>query len=154
MTIRRANQTAITKATLLTLTTTVVDPPAILTVTEEIYEDYTSTDGGFEKHQRLLFYPGQRIESATIDGLFGTADITSVLPASGPAAGGTNLTIKGTRLSGSTACTVGGVATTNFRVVDDSTITCTTGAHAAGAVSTVVTDDAGAVTEAASFTYV
>lgn len=154
MTIRKANQTAITKTQLLALTTTVVDPPAILTVTEEIYIDYTSTDGAFEKHQALLFVPGQRIETATIDGLFGTPDITSIAPVTGPAAGGTPVVIRGTRFSGATACAIGGVATTAFRVVDDSTITCVTGAHAAGAVNVVVTDDSATVTETAAYTYV
>ena len=54
-----------------------------------------------------------------------------------------------------TAVTIGGVATTAFSVVDDSTINCTTGAHAAGAVD-VFLDKAGTGADATvtnGFTY-
>lgn len=79
---------------------------------------------------------------------------TTVTPATGVAAGGTPITIKGKNFTRATAVTVGGVATTAFTVVDDTTITCTTGAHAAGQVSVVVADPDGNGTLTNGFTYV
>lgn len=143
MTIRRANGTAINKTTLTSLTTTVEDPPAIVTVTEEIYQDFTQTGAEFENAQRLLFVPGQRITQAEIDAVFEAATITSIAPATGPAAGGTPVTIKGTNFSGATSATIGGTAVTSFTVVNDTTITGVTPAKAAGAYNVVVVDDSG-----------
>lgn len=77
----------------------------------------------------------------------------TVEPATGPAVGGTDVTISGQNFTGATGATFGGVALANFEVVDDSTITGTTPAHAAGAVAVAVTDAAGTTTEAAEFTY-
>jgi len=65
--------------------------------------------------------------------------VTSINPTSGSTAGGTNVTITGTGFTGATGATVGGVALTSFSVVNDTTITGTTGAHAAGAVNVAVT---------------
>ncbi len=64
--------------------------------------------------------------------------ITSVAPASGPETGGTDVTITGTGFTGATGVTFGGTAGTAFTVVNDTTITVTTPAHAPGAVDVVV----------------
>ncbi|MFO1440531.1 MAG: IPT/TIG domain-containing protein [Verrucomicrobiaceae bacterium] len=65
--------------------------------------------------------------------------VTSIAPTSGSTAGGTSVTITGTGFTGATGATVGGVALTGFSVTNDTTITGTTGAHAAGAVDVAVT---------------
>lgn len=67
--------------------------------------------------------------------------ITTVSPASGPSAGGTNLTITGSGFgtSGSVSVTVGGVPATNVTRVDSTRITATTPAGTVGAANVVVT---------------
>lgn len=74
-------------------------------------------------------------------------------PAHGAAAGGDEVTVKGQNLTGVTGVTFGGTAATAVVVVDDETLTCTTPAHAAGAVDVVVTNPTGSKTETAAFTY-
>ena len=61
--------------------------------------------------------------------------VTNVSPASGGIAGGTAITITGSGFTGATGVTVGGTAATAVTVVNSSTITCTTPAHAAGYAS-------------------
>lgn len=78
---------------------------------------------------------------------------TSLTPTTGAAAGGTAVTLTGHDYTGATAVTFGGVAATSVVVVSDTSITCVTGAHAAGAVSLVVTTPAGSHTKTTAFTY-
>jgi hypothetical protein len=78
--------------------------------------------------------------------------ITNIAPNAGPVAGGTTVIITGTDLTGGTV-TFGGLPATC--IVDSPTqITCTTPAHAAGAVDVVVTTPGGPATSAGGFTYV
>jgi hypothetical protein len=77
--------------------------------------------------------------------------VTSVRPKSGGVQGGTNVTITGTRYTGATGVTFGGLAATNVMVVSPNTITATTPAHAAGSVNVVVASEHGSGTGA--FTY-
>jgi hypothetical protein len=77
--------------------------------------------------------------------------VTGVSPSSGATLGGTAVTITGTRFTGATGVTFGGVAATNVTVVDPNTITATTPAHAAGAVNVVVASERGSGTGA--YTY-
>jgi hypothetical protein len=65
--------------------------------------------------------------------------ITLVAAATGSSAGGTAVTITGSGFGGATAGTIGGVALTSFVVVSDTSITGTTGAHAAGLVDVRIT---------------
>jgi hypothetical protein len=81
------------------------------------------------------------------------SDLVSLLPATGPAAGGTAVTLTGTGFLNATGATFGGTPATNFNVVSDTTITCTAPAHAAGAVAVQVTDPDGNDTLAGSYTY-
>jgi hypothetical protein len=62
----------------------------------------------------------------------------STNPASGPATGGTAMTISGTDFAAGATVTVGGVAATGVAVVDDRTITANSPALAAGTVNDVV----------------
>lgn len=80
--------------------------------------------------------------------------ITSISPATGAAAGGTNVTITGAGFTSATSVTLGGVAITAFTVVSDTSITGTSGAHAAGAVDVIVVDALGNSTLTGGYTYV
>ena len=79
--------------------------------------------------------------------------ITSVSPTSGPALGGTAITITGTNLTGATSVTVGGVAATNVVIVSATSITTKTPAGTAGAKDVSVTTAGGTVTLTGAFTY-
>ena len=82
--------------------------------------------------------------------------VTNVSPASGLAAGGTAITITGMGFTGTTGVTVGGTAATAVVVVNSSTITCTTPAHAVGTVDVRVTTPKGSssiTTTADNFIY-
>ncbi|MFR9750050.1 IPT/TIG domain-containing protein [Nocardia sp. 004] len=78
--------------------------------------------------------------------------ITGINPVSGPAAGGTAVTISGSNFTGATSVTFGGTPAASFTVDNDGQITATTAAHAAGAVSVDVTTTGG-TDSFASFTY-
>src|SRR5438552_16598571 len=66
--------------------------------------------------------------------------VTSVTPNTGSTAGATPVTITGTNFLSPSTVTFGGAAATNVVVVNSTTITATTPAHAAGAVDVVVAD--------------
>ena len=78
--------------------------------------------------------------------------ITGLAPTSGPAAGGTPVTIAGTNFVAGAKVTFGGSAGTSVTVNSASSITVTTPAHAAGAVSVVVTNPNGQ-SATSTFTY-
>lgn len=79
--------------------------------------------------------------------------ITSVNPATGPAAGGSPVTITGTNLTGATGVTFAGIAGTSLVVGSATVLTVNTPAHAAGAVDIVVTGPGGSATATAGYTY-
>ena len=81
--------------------------------------------------------------------------VTGISPTSGPAAGGTLVTITGTGFTGATAVDFGTTAATNFTVVNDTTITADSPAGT-GVVNVTVTTPGGtsAATPADQFTYV
>lgn len=155
MSIVDANGNILTKAELLAKTTAVVVPDKVRT-TEAIYETFTHPGASdHEGGRRLLYREGMAVSSAEIDAMYAAsaASFSSITPATGLAAGGTNVTILGAGFSGVEGVTLGGVAATNVKVVSDTKITCTTGAHAAGAVAVVIQDASGNVTAAGAFTY-
>lgn len=80
--------------------------------------------------------------------------VVSVTPTSGTTAGGTEVTITGTGFVTGATATIGGVATTNVRVLGTTSIVAVTGARAAGAADVVVTQDTRTATLAAAYTYV
>jgi len=91
-----------------------------------------------------------------IDGYGGGAlppVVLSIDPTGGTTAGGTSVTITGENFTGATAVTIGGSAATGITVVNDTTITATSPAHAAGATDVVVTTPAGSGTGTGLFTY-
>jgi hypothetical protein len=73
----------------------------------------------------------------------GVPALTSVVGQPNPAAAGQLVTITGTRFTGTTAVTFGGVAASDFTVVDSETIVATLPAGAAGSVPVVVTNAVG-----------
>jgi len=79
--------------------------------------------------------------------------IDTISPLSGPASGGTGVTLTGNGFTGATGITFGGVAATSVNVVDSNTLTAVTPAHATGAVDVVVTTPSGAGTKANGYTY-
>lgn len=144
-----SNLTEVELRALLTEVTT----EKIYTVGADVYQTFSQDGAGFEKASKLAFHAGQRVKESDIDALFITATIGTITPATGTTAGGTNITINGTNFSGAEGVTVGGAAATNFKVVSNERITCTTPAGTAGAKTVVVQDDAGDVSKASGFTY-
>jgi hypothetical protein len=69
--------------------------------------------------------------------------VTSVSPTSGLSAGGTSVTITGTVFQNGATVTFGGTAATAVRFVSATRLIATTPAHAAGAVTVVVTNPDG-----------
>jgi IPT/TIG domain/Abnormal spindle-like microcephaly-assoc'd, ASPM-SPD-2-Hydin/Fibronectin type III domain len=81
--------------------------------------------------------------------------VTSVSPNNGPVAGGTAVTITGTNFATGATVTLGGTVATNVVVASSTTITATTPAHVAGAVTATVTNSNGLSGNLANgFTYV
>lgn len=83
-----------------------------------------------------------------------TVVVTGVSPSIGTTLGGTNVTISGSGFSTATSVSFNSTAATSFTVVDNTTITATTPAHAAGAVSVEVVTGLGSSVPNALFTYV
>ena len=79
--------------------------------------------------------------------------VTSVTPTSGPAAGGTKVTIKGTGFLAGATVTIGNAAT-SVVVASATKITAVTSATAAGSDPVVVSDANGTSTGGPSYTYV
>jgi hypothetical protein len=78
--------------------------------------------------------------------------VTSVTPTSGPAAGGTPVSIKGTGFLSGATVTIGSAAT-SVNVVSATEITATTAASAAGSDEVIVKDANGTSSGGPSFTY-
>jgi IPT/TIG domain len=79
--------------------------------------------------------------------------VSAVSPNNGPMAGGTAVTITGTNFATGATVTFGGTAATNVAVVNSTTITATTPAHAAGAVTVTMTVNGQSGSLANGFTY-
>jgi hypothetical protein len=94
-------------------------------------------------------------QSMTISVLSSPAPVvTSISPNSGATTGGTAVTITGTNLTGATGVMIGGVSATNVTVLNATTITATTPAHASGSTSVEVTTPGGGNGANTLFTYV
>lgn len=148
-----ADGTNLTKAEFLAKTS-VVTSEVYRVFNSDIQEAYDYEGGTRQKGRRTAFVAGQIMKESDINALFAAPTIASVTPITGPAAGGTAITIKGDNFLGNQGVTVGAVACTSVVTIDRYTITCVTGAHAAGATDAIVQDDAGNVTKVGAFTYV
>jgi len=81
-------------------------------------------------------------------------ELLRIAPETGPAAGGTAVVLTGQGFRTGATVTIGGVAATSVVVVNSTTITAVTGAHAPGAVDVVVTlPDGRTDTLVGGFTY-
>ena len=80
--------------------------------------------------------------------------VLSVSPATGPAAGGTEVTIGGANFAAGATVTIGGVAATNVQFVTSASLKATTAARAAGPADVTVTVDGRSSTLTGGFTYV
>ena len=66
--------------------------------------------------------------------------VTAITPNSGTTVGGTEVEVTGTGFLAGATVEIGGVACTSVTIVSTTSLTCTTGAHAVGAVDVVVTN--------------
>jgi hypothetical protein len=90
----------------------------------------------------------------TVAALPGVPTVTGINPNSGPAAGGTGITITGTNFTGTTAVKIDGVNVTTFTAISATTISAITPAGTAGAKDVVVTGPGGSGTGSGLFTYI
>lgn len=120
----------------------------------DVYRDtpYDNVDYPTQMHQ-LAFRAGQIIKQSQWDAEFVDPTISTVSPATGPAAGGTTVTITGTLFTTGTTVTFGGTAGTSVSVKSDKKLTVVTPAKTAGAYDVVVTTAAGSATKTNGFTY-
>lgn len=158
--IRRDNGTRVTSGGIDGVTDAVTEDDPLLTVTHDLQHSREFASGGSDRTDKasddyvtLAFRAGEQVRRSALLAMMTPASVESLTPASGPAAGGTSVTLRGSGLDGVTGITVGGAAATNRTVVDPRTVTFTTPAGTAGARDVVVTDDAGAVTLTGGFTY-
>jgi large repetitive protein len=79
--------------------------------------------------------------------------LSSCNPPLGLIFGGMDVTLTGTLLTGVNSVTFGGTAATNVVVVNATTVTCKTPAHAAGLVNVVASNSYGSATLVNGFTY-
>ncbi|WP_433086995.1 IPT/TIG domain-containing protein [Dactylosporangium sp. CA-052675] len=79
--------------------------------------------------------------------------VAGVAPATGPAAGGTEVTITGTGLTGATKVTFGGTVGTGLTPISATSLKVTTPAHAAGDAAIVVTAPGGTSNNDNMFAY-
>lgn len=89
--------------------------------------------------------------AAAIDIQSGFA-LNSVSGSPGSASGGTGVTLTGVGLTGAIGVAFGGVAATSVYVVNSTTVTAVTPAHAVGAVDVVITRSIGSGTETSTLT--
>lgn len=116
--------------------------------------DYTLSGCALSSNGYCLFSASNTTSaSITVTSTSAPITLTSITPSSGTAAGGTGFTLTGTNLTGATGITLGGTAATSVNVVNSTTVTGVTPAHAAGAVDVVITVPQGTVTLTNGYTY-
>ncbi|GHE31480.1 hypothetical protein GCM10017673_37770 [Streptosporangium violaceochromogenes] len=154
MTLHKTDGTQLSKSAAAALFTPVTDPDPLIKATVAIHEkfDQDGANPAFPYDgKRLKFRAGQTIRTSDLEGCYPAATIDTITPATGPAAGGTAITIKCTNATPGSTVTIGGTAATSITVVDAQTITCVSPAKTAGTHNVVVTTDAGPVTKTGGF---
>jgi acid phosphatase len=96
----------------------------------------------------LTSFPGAAATAPNMAEFFTTTPntapiISGLSPNSGPAAGGTTVTISGTGFADGATVSFGGTAASNVNVLGSTTITAVAPAHTSGAVNVVVTNPGG-----------
>ena len=154
MSVLDQSGTRVTSSTIQTTPWT--DPNPFVTVDQDLYRTRPTgredtTPGGSIK--TLLCRAGEKMRQSEVDALFPAAEVSAVEPNSGPAAGGTVVTLRGRHLDGVTAVNFGGAAGTALTIESNFEATVTTPAGVAGAVDVTLTDDQGTTTLTGGFTY-
>lgn len=155
MGIFKADGTRVTKGAFPSTNVDPADVPKVLT--EDLFETKKydlRNDTKPEGQIRTRFAKaGDVLTQKQIDALFPAPVVSTVLPASGLAAGGEVVSIEGQNLDGVTEVTFGGTPGTELTIQSDTRLTVKAPAHAAGAVDVVVTDDGGSATKTGAYTY-
>lgn len=152
---RADGTTQLNATSVAALLTAVTNPDPPVTIAEDLYESRVPEGTAFPAIQTILkFRAGQVVPTSKVMAVFTPAVIGAVTPATGAAAGGTHVTLTGSYLTPGTTVTVGGVAATGVTVDSPGQMRFITGAHAAGVVNVVITNDSGATTATGAFTYV
>lgn len=151
MTVTNAAGTGIAKASFPA--TSYVEDDEVFELTSDIYESYAFPGEKGASGRRRIGSTGQLMRQSDIDRLYPGASVSAISPATGPAAGGTTVTLTGTNLRGTTGVTFGGTAATAVTVVSETRVTCVTPAKTAGPYNVVVADDSGSVTKTNFYTY-
>lgn len=109
-----------------------------------------------DTYQFVVSYRGGDGNDVTLTYYGAAPTISGISPASGPTAGSTPVTISGTGFGRGAVVTIGGAACIGVSVAADHlSLTCTTGAHAAGAADISITNiDGQSVTRTGAFTFV
>lgn len=99
-------------------------------------------EGPFDITVSVGIAPGERVSVTATNAAGSTSEFSqrmpfSITPASGPSAGGTNVTIAGTDFEDGAAVTIGGLTATNVIVASFNQITATVPALAAGSLNDV-----------------
>jgi hypothetical protein len=132
-----------------------VTQPNVYTADADYYvNEQLPGETAVERGKRLIVRAGQRITEAEVDALFPTARVDSITPATGAAAGGTVVTIRGSNLEGASGVTFGGTAGTAFSLLNSGALRVTTPAKTAGTYDVVVQDDNGDITVTGGYVYV
>jgi len=170
VTVASANPTVIASAggTTVTLTGTNFADGATIVIGDRFYRSSTSdadvVDANTITLQAAATTPGTYdvvvINPSGIEGrvpnavsFVGNPSITSVFPAVGDVAGGTQVTLVGTGFAGNATVTLGGTPQPGVSVTDGTSLTFTTTAGTAGSQTLVVSNGPG-FTASTSFTYV
>lgn len=113
----------------------------------------TYTPGNTPVSQTSFPIQGSNTNAISADIKINNVIIDTVSPSSGPASGGTGVTLTGNGFTGATSVTFGGTAATSVNVVNSTTVTAITPAHATGAVDVVITTPSDSATDTNGYTY-
>lgn len=156
MTVYRSDTGAqLTKSQALATLTTNPAPETTYTATVQLEQSVLGdNEKGLGGGRGLVASVGDVITASQVDALYPSPTITSVTPNTGAAAGGTAVTVKGTKFQSGATLTFGGTTATSIVVVDAQTITAVTPAKTAGAYNVVVGNSSGTTaTLTNGFTY-
>lgn len=146
------NGTRVTKASVATTN----DPDPLVRLNNDLFQtrSYGRNDKKPEGSVYTLFRKaGTVMRRSELDALFPSASVAGIAPATGPAAGGTVVTITGAELDGVTSVTFDGTPGTALTVVSAREIRVTTPAGVAGPADIAVVDDGGTVIDTSAYTY-
>jgi IPT/TIG domain-containing protein len=115
-----------------------------------------ATFSAFDAYGNQVYNQSNNAYLALASGFIPVPRVTAVSPTSGPAAGGTKVTIAGTGFTGATGVTFGGTAAGSFTLNSSTSITVVSPAASAGTVDVTVANGGGTSAPSArdQFTFV